>query len=459
VSERTAGAQEQGGARNAQQTLSRKAIVLALTSTLALYALITVSLSLRTPAWENNDEADHARYTEYVLSHHGLPAISAANGIESHQPPLYYVSLAAWQRVLGIHAFAPSISLPSGPAVAATERINEVSHDYTPQQQRDAVSLHAMRMLSVLFGGVTVAASFAIAWLLFSQLPLAVAVAATVASWPKFDVVAAAVSNEAMTTALVSCSLWTLLLSQRRQTVAWSIASGALAGAAVLTKFTALPIALLMLVCIGFIAASRRNVLPAAGALLAFVAVSGWWFIRNWALYGDPLADAASRAYLAHAVPGLIWPVSQLTPGVLAFGGDTLLRSVWYDGGWNQLQLPLALNVVLSVLAALCLIAAALTVRRRNMQVAQQTALFLLATPIVGSVIAWLLILRETTQAEGRYLLIAVSAWAIVLCAGSQWPVRRPLWLNRLSLALWPALFCAIDAYVFARWEIPFGGT
>jgi hypothetical protein len=440
-------------------TAKRRQIVIALALTLVPYLAVALALSLRTPAWENNDEQDHVRYSEYLLSHHSLPPVSVANGIESHQPPLYYVTLAVWQKAFGIHAFIPSLSSPPG-HTAILDRVNEGSHDYTPQQLTNANSLHVMRLLSVVFGGLTVAAAFMFALLLSGQLHMAVASGATVSVWPKFDVVSAAVSNEAFTDAFVASAMVFLLLSfQRSQRVLWSAAAGGALGAAVLAKFTALPTAGLVLLVVAVVGINRRDWRPSVAALIPFLAMSGWWFVHNTLTYGDPLADAASRAYLARAVPGLIWAHPTLNLQVLTFGGTTLVKSVWYDGGWNQLLLPLWLDIIVTAVAVACLLRGACLLWRREWPSSRSVIMIMLLVPTIGSVIAWLLILRETTQAEGRYLLVAVSAWGFLLCLGTDGLFRSRRALRYLTLAIWPAMFLAIDLFVFLHWEIPYGGT
>ena len=69
---------------------------------------------------------------------------------------------------------------------------------------------------------------------------------------------------------------------------------GLLLGFAVLTKTTALglvPFALATLVIVGRRDSKRSPAFAAAlGLFVVFVALTGWWFVRNLILYGDPLA-------------------------------------------------------------------------------------------------------------------------------------------------------------------------
>ena len=84
---------------------ARRANRLALLLISGVYLALALPYSLLTRAWEANDELDHATYIEYIVRHGGLPRISALNGHESHQPPLYYLLAAGWQKLLGIPAF------------------------------------------------------------------------------------------------------------------------------------------------------------------------------------------------------------------------------------------------------------------------------------------------------------------------------------------------------------------
>ena len=100
---------------------ARRANRLALVLLSGVYLALALPYSLLTRAWEANDELDHAAYIEYIVRHGALPQISGLNGHESHQPPLYYLLAAAWQKLLGIPSFTPSAE--PNPAVAAQSNV------------------------------------------------------------------------------------------------------------------------------------------------------------------------------------------------------------------------------------------------------------------------------------------------------------------------------------------------
>jgi hypothetical protein len=407
------------------------------------YLLLASTFSILTPAWENNDEPDHVHYVEHLLVHKTPPRIALSNGIESHQPPLYYYLVAGWQRVLGIPAFTPHPQQPSGPFVSPLKRVWELSHTYTSSQHREANYDHALRLVSIALGLITVLAAVASGWLLTERVAFAAAVGATVALWPKFVVVTSAVTNSALVIAMCACAVPAFLMWRRTEQLRWAALTGAFLGAAALTEETALPVAGLMLLLLVGYAARRRDWRSPLVAVICFAVICGWWFIHDAVVYGDPLASTAARDYLMN-VPGLVRNPPTLSLSILKSSLTVLAHSTWYDAGANQLQLPHALDLIVWVVAAASLVGAFWAKMRDRL---------LLATCALASVIAWLVIVRATTQAEGRYLLVGVIAWAAFLAAGGVRTARN----REVALLLWPVIFAGLDIYVLARWLVPFG--
>lgn len=404
------------------------------------YLALAITFSVLTPAWENNDEADHVHYVEYVMAQGGPPRIAFANGIESHQPPLYYYLEAGWQHLLDIRPFTPSLKLAS--SGSGTQPVESLSHNYTSAQHAQAVWLHLLRIPSIACGLATVLAAVATGWLVTRREAFAAAVGATVACWPKLLVVTSAVTNSALVYALCASALPCFLMWQRSRRWTWAAATGVLMGAAALTDETALPVAGLMLLLMVAYARPSRDWSAPLIAVLCFAAVCGWWFIRDAVLYGGPLASGAARAYLNN-VHGLVRNPPTLSVTVLGVSLPKLVHSTWYDGGWNQLHLPHTLDLIVWSVAAISL-AAAFWHPIRGWQ--------LLATCATASIITWLLIIRATTQAEGRYVLVAIVAWAALLVGGSE----RLTPGSPVGLCVWPTTLVALDGYVLVTWLIPY---
>src|SRR5207237_9481033 len=122
----------------------------------------------------------------------------------------------------------------------------------------------------------------------------------TVAFLPQFAFTGAYVNSDALGVALSALLLYLLSrLRAQRAEVALTLAIGAMAGGLLLTKYTFYPMALIGIGVAAWQARSRPLgvVAVVAGAL----ATSGWWFVRNWMLYGElvpvrVIADAKAAA-------------------------------------------------------------------------------------------------------------------------------------------------------------------
>ena len=438
-----------------------------------VYLALAIPYSLLTRAWEANDELDHVTYIEYIVRHGALPRISALNGHESHQPPLYYLLAAAWQKLLGIPAFTPS-AVPN-PAVAAESnagrRFLELLHNYTPAQHQDAVYLHELRLLSVLLGLATVLLSYGCARLVFTRAEAALSVGLLVALLPKQLVVDSVVTNDTLIITLCALALFMFLLSEKARRESqeprrrWlMLGLGVALGLAAITKLNSLPLAGLLL-CLTAVPALRRwrllgdSALAVAGGL----ASSLWWFVRNKVLYGQFLASRATLAYLKAWLAPLVVPVSWTNTGrFLHFVPSQLFRSVWYDGGWNQFDLPKWMNLLLWILAALSMISAAVMLRVRGWRGALRPSVSGLARwgiagAVVAGIAAVLIIAQTTTQAEGRVGFVGLVGLAILLVLGTV-PGTTQNRFARAAVFVWPAALVAVNIYVFSNYLVPLGG-
>jgi len=461
-----------------------------------VYLAAAVPYSLLTPAWEANDEIDHAMYVEHIVAHGSLPRILLANGVESHQPPLYYLLAAAWQKLLRIPAFVPSAwAARHTPAQLASGRYLALSHHYSALGHQDAIYLHELRLLSVALGLATVLLSYGCARLLFARASAAMAVGLAVGLFPKQLVVNSALNNDSLVIALSTLALLLFLVAERArqrdqpEQRRWlMLLMGVALGVAAITKFNSLPLAgLLVLVATLPTFRQRRLLVDSALACVGFVTVSGWWFLRNQALYGQLLASGASMSYLRRWVPFLIEPVPWTNSArFLHFVPSQLFRSVWYDGDWNQWSLPNLLNVALWCFAGLsalsALIASVAAWRRRGQRRGERLsrtanwsnafavkgtgalqpwvgalALAGIAITVVAGVVAVLLIAKTTTQAEGRTAFVGLAGFVIFLVLGSHSIALGTKWAGVAAFA-WPVVLAGVDLYVLARYVVPFAG-
>jgi 4-amino-4-deoxy-L-arabinose transferase-like glycosyltransferase len=445
-----------------------------------VYLAVELPYCLLTRAWEANDEIDHTMYVEHIVAHGTLPRIALANGIESHQPPLYYLLVAAWQELLHIPAFVPTAEGNRvAPANAVSGRYLSLSYDYTAQQHQNAVYLHELRLLSVFFGLATVLIAYGCARLLLSRRSAAICAGLTVALWPKLLVVDGAVTNDVLVITLSALALYIFLLSEKARLAQaharrrWlMLGLGAVLGLAAITKYNCLPLAVLLLALTAVPALAalwrrrprwRALAGDCAFAAAAALAVSSWWFARNQALYGQFLASRASLAYLKAWSPALVVPVPWTSSArFVHFVPSQLFQTIWYDGAWNQFLLPKWMNMALWCLAALSLapVVYALTSPARRHALVEgcgSLAALAAAGSIAAGVAAVAIIAKTTTQAQGRVAFIGLVGFAVVLVLGADLIRDHGRW-GLPAVLLWPLVLAAVNAYVFVTYLVPFAG-
>ena len=447
-------------------------------SLLVVYLGWGLVYSLRTRAWESYDEQAHAQYVEFIVRHHAIPHIGLANGIESHQPPLYYLLAAAWQKLLGISPFSNE-ARPSG-AVSFNHLVH--AHNYTAIEHTAAVSLHEVRLLSVLLGIVTVLSAYGAGRAMRLPEYLSIAIGMFVALLPKLLVTSSTVTNDALVVPLCGLALYLFLKGERflsddeptkRRLLV--LAMGITLGAAALTKFNSLPVAgvLFLMVLIPVFLDTRRRagsprsasprirfspqlLLDAALAAMGFFLVSGWWFVRNKHLYGQFLATEKSQDYLRavylHPVPWNLHLVFSTVP-------HNLETSVWY--GQPALGIPHWANYVLDAVAIASVVVGAVSViavPRWLRSVSVNQGWGLIAVTLAG-LLACAAVAQSASFTDGRVLLVAVSAIGCLGVLGVVGVFASVTdGLRFVGAAVWPLLFLLVDVYVLTKFLIPLGG-
>jgi hypothetical protein len=116
---------------------------------LAVGVFCSLIVAVATPPWEANDEPDHVRNVETLVAGRWYHITDQGSGAESHQPPLYYLLLASWQRYV--------LRLPSRPVVVTRPGswVRMFRHDVsTDGAHQRLVTL--LRLVNVLLGLLTV---------------------------------------------------------------------------------------------------------------------------------------------------------------------------------------------------------------------------------------------------------------------------------------------------------------
>ena len=320
-----------------------------------LFIALGLGYSLLTPVFENSDETLHYPYAKHLADGQGLPLAVPGQlwNQEGTQPPLYYAIVAASTFWLNTDNL-PEL-LQRNPHWLFTEvralindNQNLVLHgpmDAFPWHGA-ALAVHIGRWWSLAFGLLTVICTYLIARHLFpDNLPLILTATALTAFNPQFIRVSATVSNDSLSAALASLTVLLALkftsppnqLSPHLTRPLWL---GLLCGLAILAKLSSLSV----LVLVAFIIFWRsfflsevherplQNMLRwLAIIVLVTAAITGWWFWRNYQLYGEWFATD-THLNLAERSP-------------LALSGVWSLRTeaeraYWATFGWGQIRPP-----------------------------------------------------------------------------------------------------------------------
>ncbi len=415
----------------------------ALPAAIVVHLLLSAGYVAAIPLFEAPDEPDHFRYAQVVATSDGLPVHRGHAerlgrhfldecGL-AHHPPLYYGLLAAALAALDAEDLVVSLPLTNDRAPEDRRRSWRFGHGYDelPPWSAEVIDLRLLRGLSVALGAITLLLIHRLGRTLLPDRPavadLAVLLAATLPAWSYAHGV---LDNGNLATTLVHLALLLGAGGLVGGAVRWprALALAAVTAAALLSKLTALGLALPL----GFLVAAsavrplrRGSTLVRAGVALAIVgAATGWFFLRNAELYGDPLgAQAHAEVFHRSLVPEdrrLDWLTSGLPAG--------LLRSATRP---NLLPdpVPAASGVALALVALaglgglVGLVGAGRRERAARTPASHRAYLALAAA---GTLAIFLKFNLQFAQPQARYLLPAAGPFALLLASG----------LTRLGLLL-----------------------
>jgi hypothetical protein len=385
----------------------------------ALFVVAAGLVSFWTGPWEATDEPDHVRNTVTLVDGR-LYRIGPRGGIESFQPPLYYIALAGWHKALFLEPVRPSPEFElsaDGPIVK----------EKYPGSEADASRVHKLRLPSIACGVIVVLFTWAAARRLTTDPWTPVVAAAIVAGIPKFVFVSGVVNNDNLLNVLGALLVFLVVrwVTQPPSSTARRIGAAAVLGmvfgALVITKLSGLSMVVgvvVAIVCIGARLGERLLLLVASAASAALV--SGWWLVRNVVIYGDPLALSETKAFLREHVPINIVGGDPFFERVLVTIPRGLFETTFYVSGWNQppFKWPGWAHLIFWLLALGALAGLLRSRRTTPSWTARSRALLVLALLLLGALASVWAVGMQITDVQGRHAFGGLAAFGCLAAVG-----------------------------------------
>ena len=411
---------------------------------LAVFVVLGVVYSVVTPIFEAPDELQHFFYAAHLAEGGGLPRQDLAHPAlwaqEGSQPPLYY-ALAALL-IAPLDTTHAETLVWENQHAALGDPLHPSNKNYMIHTDQEAwpyrgtvLAVHLARLLSVLLGAATLGFVYLLGRALLPQAPrLALATAALTALTPQFVFISSAITNDNLITLLSTVTAWLVVRLARQPATAMSnipqarrqwwagyVVLGLVLGAAALTKLSGIALWALaggVLLVSGVRRGVGRRTLGGLSVTFGIaIVLAGWWYLRNWRLYGDPTGLNVMLAIVGGWQSPLGW-----RDLLGQFQGLRISYVALF--GWFNLPLP---DWVYRVLDGILLVA-------------------MLGLPLI-----WRRGEREVTPSDRAWLLLPVTWIGVMLLSLARWTMLTPAMQGRL---LYPAAWAINLLFVlgWSRW-------
>lgn len=430
---------------------------------LLAFILLASIYSIINPLYEATDELRHYRFVRVIATTGALPVQGEEPcRSQSHHPPLIYAvgALAtAWIESAHDICYKPEENPFWAYRYWDVGRDNKNQYLHGPEEDfpwsGDALAAHIVRFLNVLVGAGVVLLTWLTARTTWPQkLGLAFGAAAIVAFNPMFLYMSGAINNDIIaafsgTAVTYACVL--LLVDPSRLTWRYGLIFGFLFGLALLSKFNLAAVIILIEIALIWAAWKKPiaiNMTPSGtnsedeersarwkrlklilvvNLLLFLVAglMTGWWFIRNIVLYGEPTGfEQVTQLW------GSRNPLDSfgLAVSELPYAWTTL----WGRFGFGQIPLPEFIYTALKVFVAAGILGAVLGHIRRAKTPERRVLLFLFGNVALFFLVLFNYMLVSPAGPNGRFFFPAISALAILISYGSyQLLVEAHYWVSK----------------------------
>ncbi|MBI3913511.1 MAG: glycosyltransferase family 39 protein, partial [Chloroflexi bacterium] len=346
----------------------------------AAFIALASYYSVTTPLLETPDEREHFGFVQFVASGRGLPVQSVDQVVhfakqEGSQPPLYYWVAAAATFWIDTSDF-PALAWENphyGYNVPGVVNDNKNLFIHTARESFPytgaVLAVHLARFVSVLFGALAVVFTYLLALEFFARDKALAACAAVVAAFvPQFLFISGAVSNDSAIVACAALALWRMVRALHVPPNAREIfLIGVICGIAALAKVSGLillGVAFLVIVLhampkfsiadfrFSSVAQSaienrKSKILPSFLLFaFSFLLVSGWWYARNYFLYGE----VTGTEMMLKIFGGRSEPI---TLDLFAAQMREVFETFWVGFGWGNVRAPEWVYGLLAAVSAL----------------------------------------------------------------------------------------------------------
>ena len=441
----------------------------------ALHVALGIAYGVANPIFESPDELSHFAFVRHLAAGRGLPIQSEEAGrSENHQPPLYYLASAVatfWINTDDFPAYQRRNPFWGEDIMSVKgDNKNQFLHGVreSAPYQGTVLAVHVLRLVSTALGAITVLFTYLIASQVFpSNRAIALGSTVFVAFNPQFVFVNSSVTNDSLVATLSAATVFALIkMSDVEQAgVRQGLALGSLVGAAILAKLTAImliPLVGIAVVLWAVAGASGPRVLKfGLASLLAAVGVSGWWFVRNLALYQEWSGmETMQRIWGTHRS-------NPLDAGRILDAMPTVWRSYWGAFGWGNVPLDECLYQAVLVLVGAAAAGLVLGIARWSrckgfrggkglafLHSGREQHLVLLASWLMLNLAGLIFYIQTAAFSEfGRFLFPSISSIGLFIFVGLSQLV--PSRYSRVVAAISGAAMMALSLTALVVYLIP----
>lgn len=405
---------------------------------LALFVLFGLAASVLNPLHEATDELRHYRFVRHIVQRQSLPVQGQVGcSAQGHHPPLFYTLGALttfWVDTGRDVCYEPEINPFWNYRQWEVSGDNKNLYLHGPDEAfpwaGEALAAHWVRALNVLLGAATVLLTWRIGRVIWPDRPfLALGGAAFIAFNPMFVYMAGAINNDviaALAGTAVTLACVMLLRDEQGLSPRWGVRLGVLYSVALLSKFNLLAIGGSIAAAATWVAWRKRQWRGwvQVGLIIAGVTLllTGWWFVRNQLLYGEPTGVRRLTELWGVRDPSESW-------GLAIYELKPTWTSLWGRFGYGQIPMPEpiydGLRWVIGVgMAGLLLALPWRRDQRRSWRQEGPALLLLLLNLALFFVVVFNYLLISPAGAMGRFFFPALSSLSILAFYGlSRWGV------------------------------------